>query len=113
MQFIESTNRYRGATVSALAEGTLVPAVLSCAIFNNGFRKIAVLDPPPPGSYFLETEYYDPFLAFSVAPGSIGLYEWKDLLAFSPQTPVKIFEVKNKPQLDNITRPEIIDFLRK
>ncbi|HBU44781.1 MAG TPA: xylan esterase [Porphyromonadaceae bacterium] len=113
MQFIESTNRYRGATVSALAEGTLVPAVLSCAIFNNGFRKIAVLDPPPPGSYFLETEYYDPFLAFSVVPGSIGLYEWKDLLAFSPQTPVKIFEVKNKPQSDNITQPEIVDFLRK
>lgn len=113
MQFIENNANFSDATLNAVTEGTLIPAFLNYAIFKNGFRKIAVLDPPPPGSYFLETEYYDPLPAFSVVPGSVGLYEWKDLFAFLSPSSVKTFETKNRQQQENINQPEVVDFLRK
>ena len=113
MQFIESNDNFNDATLNAVAEGTLIFPSLIHAIFNNTFKKIAVLDPPPPSSYFLETKFYDPLLAFSIVPGSIGSYDWKDLFAFLPHTSVKIFEVKNKQQPEKIRQPEIVDFLRR
>lgn len=113
MQFVASNDNFNDATLNVVTEGTLISPSLLHAIFKNTFKKIAVLDPPPPGSYFVETKYYDPLFAFSIVPGSVGSYEWKDLLAFLPNTSVKIFAAKNKQQPDKINQPEIVDFLRK
>ena len=116
MQFVASNDNFNDATLNVVTEGSLISPSLLHAIFKNTFKKIAVLDPPPPGSYFCRNEnYYDPLFRFLYCSGErLVPIEWKGLaLPFLPNTSVKIFAAKNKQQPDKINQLEIVDFLRK
>jgi cephalosporin-C deacetylase-like acetyl esterase len=84
MQFIGSSNCHFRSTVKAVGQGTMIPSLLHYALLKGNFEKIALLDPPPKGNYFVESKFYDPLQAFHVAPGSVGWYDWQDLSSFLP-----------------------------
>lgn len=112
IQFIEKQDSYRNVKMNALIQKTLVSAFLHYAILKNKFTNIVLVDPPNTSNYFLETKFYDPALAYSIVPGSIGSYEWKDMKAVLLKTSIKTVESKDIQGKSNETS-EIIDFLSK
>ena len=115
MQFVARQNVGHGK-IDAFIEKETNAAFLHYAVFNNPFSKIVFLSPLVSNERLIHQKYYNPKLAFSVVPGSVGYYDFKDLVSFLPKTSVKIVHPVNdpdEPESTEINESEILDFLKK
>lgn len=112
VQFIETHRSYRDVKINALIQDILVPASLHYAVSKNKFKNMVLVNPPASGNYFMETRFYDPALAYSIVPGSVGSYELKDMQAILSETSIKTVEYKNADEKRS-GESEIIHFLSK
>ncbi len=93
MQYVN--NNFPFAKLSALAEGGLVQALLHYTAFKNPFSKIVLQHPLESNRSLIETEFYDPKLAYAVVPGSLPFYDFPDLIKLLPANSVKIMDPVN------------------
>lgn len=91
VQFLENDIRFRGKIICALADGITCSPLLHFAALRNPLMKIALRYFQESNAIFMNTEFYDPELVFSVAPGSLGFYDIPDLIASLPAGSCRIF----------------------
>ena len=80
-------------------------------MFNS---KIVLINPLLSNFSLIETEYYNPKLAYNVVPGSLAYYDFKDLLSLLPVNSVKIVNPVNAlgEKLDSEdSKTEILEYL--
>lgn len=93
MQFVNS--KFPGIKTDGLAEGGLSEALLHYAILKKGISKLALNHTLESNLSLIQTEYYDPQLAYNVAPGSLSFYDFQDLVKLLPANAVKIINPVN------------------
>jgi cephalosporin-C deacetylase-like acetyl esterase len=93
MQFVNS--KFPGIKTDGLAEGGLSEALLHYTILKKGISKLALNHTLESNLSLIQTEYYDPQLAYNVAPGSLSFYDFKDLVKLLPANAVKIINPVN------------------
>lgn len=80
MQFTEK--KFPEKIPEAMVEGIAASAVLHYAMLKNPFSKITFHYFPGSMEKLLTEEYYNPSVAFSVAPGSLNHYDLPDLTEY-------------------------------
>jgi cephalosporin-C deacetylase-like acetyl esterase len=113
MQFVAKQNTGH-AKIDAFIERDISAAFLHYTAFNNPFSKVVFLNPFVSNESLIHEKYYSPKLAFNVVPGSVGYYDFKELISFLPKNSVKIINpanVLNEPESVEIDEPEILEFL--
>ncbi|MCF6332513.1 MAG: hypothetical protein L3J11_04435, partial [Draconibacterium sp.] len=94
MQFVEQQNVDQNK-IDAFVEEETNAAFLHFTTLKNPFSKIVLVNPLESNFNLIETEYYDPKLAYAVVPGSLPYYDFKDLVSLLPENSVKIFNPVN------------------
>ncbi len=113
MQFVDQKNLQQNET-DALIEGEINSAFLHFTAIKNPFSKIVLINPLLSNFSLIETEYYNPKLAYNVVPGSLAYYDFKDLLSLLPVNSVKIVNPVNAlgEKLDSEdSKTEILEYL--
>jgi cephalosporin-C deacetylase-like acetyl esterase len=93
MQFTE--DEFPGAKTDGLAEGGLGEALLYYTALKNPFSKIVLTHPLESNISLIQTEYYDPKLAYNVVPGSLSFYDFPDLVKLLPAGSIKVINPVN------------------
>ena len=93
MQFADE--KFPGIQTDGLAEGGLSEALLHYTVFKNPFSKIMLKHPLELNRSLIQTEFYDPQMAYSVVPGSLPYYDFPDLVKLLPAGSVKVIEPVN------------------
>lgn len=115
MQFVEQQNGHQNKIV-AFVEAEINSAFLHFTSFKNPFSKIVLVNPLETNLSLIETEYYDPKLAYAVVPGSLPYYDFKDLVSLLPKNSVKIITPMNalgENSAIEIDNSAIIQFLNE
>jgi hypothetical protein len=94
MQFAAQQNLQQN-TIDALIEGEVNSSFLHFTVIKNPFSKIVFVNPLESTFSLIETEYYDPKLAYTVVPGSLPYYDFKDLVSLLPESSVEIIHPVN------------------
>ncbi|MEN8116204.1 MAG: acetylxylan esterase [Bacteroidota bacterium] len=89
MQFVTKINKQNNNTF-ALVDNEMASPFLHFTTFKNPFFKIQLVNPPELNAKFLETEYYNPKLAYWIVPGSLNYYDLESLISFLPDETVNI-----------------------
>ncbi len=114
MQFVAEQNTGH-AKIDAFIEREMNAAFLHYTAFKNPFSKVVFLNPLTSNESLIHKKYYSPKLAFSVVPGSVGYYDFNELVSFLPKNSFKIVNpvnAFNEPESTEIDESEILDFLR-
>jgi hypothetical protein len=112
VQFIQKD--FPGTVSDVFAEGIKSSPILHFSILKNSFKKTVLVNPMESNQSLVETEYYSPKLAYAVVPGSLPLYDSKDLISLLPANSVKIINPVNamgEISGDNLKESEILEFL--
>lgn len=112
MQFVQ--NEFPESKTDALAEGGLSETLLHYAALKNGISKMVLEHPLESNRGLIQTEYYDPQLAYHVVPGSLPFYDFPDLVKLQSAGSVKIINPVNaKGEKTGIIESDsvILDFL--
>ena len=112
MQFVQS--EFPDIETDALAEGGLNEALLHYTALKNGISKIVLEHPLESNRSLIQTEYYDPELAYHVVPGSLPFYDFSDLVKLQPNGSVKIINpvnAKGKKTGKDEGNSVVLDFL--
>ena len=86
MQFIGSDARFAGKKAEAFVQGNAASAFLLFAVLKNPFPKITFHEFPGPAMDLIKEEYYDPAVAFTIAPGSLLHFDLPDLIDYLTST---------------------------
>lgn len=76
--------------IHAFVENELSTSVLIYATQQNCFEKIELQNPVEFNPKIIETEYYNPKLAYAVVPGSLPYFNFDDLILFLKKQDVEI-----------------------
>ena len=113
MQFAAQQNLHTDE-INALIEGEINSSFLHFTAIKNPFTRIIIVNPLKSNFSLIETEYYNPKLAYSVVPGSLPYYDFKDLVSLLPEKSIKIIHPVNafgeKSESGN-SKTQIINFL--
>ncbi len=113
MQFVEKQNS-KHVKIDALIEKEMSSAFLHYTAFKNPFSKVVLVSPLSSNETLIHKKMYNTKLAFSVVPGSVGYYDFKDLVSLLPQKMVKIVNPLTGEKSTEPTETDespIIDFL--
>lgn len=118
LQFVQKQNTASNP-IYALAEGAVGSALLHFTSQKNPFTKMAICGTTRSNRLLMETEYYSAKQAFTIVPGSLGIYDVQDLVEILPKGAIEFFDEQNpeqsaKPSRMNSTNKQgILDFLLK
>jgi cephalosporin-C deacetylase-like acetyl esterase len=114
VQFIQKD--FPGTEADVFSEGIMSSPLLHFSALKNSFRKIVLLNSLESNQSLIQTEYYSPKLAYGVVPGSLPLYDFKDLISLLPANSVIIINPVNaqgqKPG-DILKASEILELIMK
>jgi cephalosporin-C deacetylase-like acetyl esterase len=114
VQFIQKD--FPGINTDIFSEGIMSSPLLHFSALKSSFRKIVLLNPLESNQSLIQTKYYSPKLAYAVVPGSLPLYDFKDLISLLSANSVKIINPVNalgEKTEDNMKESEILKFLNK
>ena len=112
VQFIQKD--FPGTETDEFSEGIMSSPLLYYSVLKNSFNKTVLLNPLESNLSLIQTEHYSPKLAFGVVPGSLPLYDFKDLISLLPANSVKIINPVNAlgEKSENILKEaEFLEFL--
>lgn len=113
-QFIQ--NEFPETKTDVISEANTESALLHFTAKKYPFRKMVMLNPLELELSLIQTEYYNPKLAFGVVPGSLTFYGFDDLFSLLPANSVKIIHSASTLEQSiptKINAREIIDFLNE
>ena len=116
MQFVQQKKNLQQNKIYALVEGEINSSFLHFTAFKNPFTKILLVNPLESNRSLIETEYYDPKLAFYVPPGSLPFYDFGDLVSLLPENSFKIVNPVNAlgaTEKSEIDESEILHFFNQ
>jgi hypothetical protein len=88
---MDTETRFSGKGRQALATGSICPSLLYFAAISPTFEKVALENCPGSIMDLLNTEYYDPSLLYSIAPGSARFFDFSDLSHLLPDGSCRFF----------------------
>ncbi len=91
VRFMDMDTRFSGKGRQALAAGSACPSLLCFAAISQHFEKVALENCPGSILDLLNTEYYDPELLYSIAPGSASCFDFSDLSNLLPEGSCRFF----------------------
>lgn len=112
VQFIQKD--FPGTETDVFSEVIMSSPLLHYSVLKNSFNKTVLLNPLESNLSLIQTEHYSPKLAFGVVPGSLPLYDFKDLISLLPANSVKIINPVNAlgEKSENILKEaEFLEFL--
>ena len=113
-QFVQS--QFPDTKVDALAEGGLSEALLHYSVLKQGISKMVLEHVLESNRSLIQTEYYDPRLAYNVVPGSLPFYDFPDLVKLLPSGSVKVINpvnAKGEETCKNESDSTILEFLNR
>jgi hypothetical protein len=112
VQFINK--EFPETRTDVLTEGTMNAALLHYAVLKNPFGKIVLIDPLASNLSLIQTEYFDPKLAYGVVPGSLKYYDFSDMISLLPSDSLKEIIQADEFTIgdhDSNNKSEILNFL--
>ncbi len=94
MQFVAEKNNENFKT-NAFVEGEMSAPFLHFTTFEQPFSKVLFQSPLTSNESLIHEKFYDPRLAYSVVPGSVAYYDFKDLVSFLPKNSYKVMNPVN------------------
>ncbi len=114
MQFVAEQNSGH-SKIDAFIENEMNAPFLHYTVFNNPFSKVVFMNPLISNESLIHEKFYSPKLAFSVVTGSVGYYDFNELISFLPKNSFKIVNPVNalneQADSENIDEPAILNFL--
>lgn len=113
-QFVHS--KFPDIKTDGIAEGGLSEALLHYSVLKKGISRMILKHTLESNLSLIQTEFYDPQLAYNVVPGSLPFYDFPDLVKLLPPGSAKVINpvnAKGEETGKNESDSTILEFLNR